>query len=140
MTAQPSVPRRLVAGGLVVLMALGSVLMWVGSPIGWLWLASQLVHTNFPTGGGYALVGVGLVITTILLGRLLATLDRAHSATLGLERPTRVRHAWNESIGAGSGQRPEAGVLERVMVVSVAFALLGLVAWFVLFAGSPLPS
>jgi len=134
------VARRLAAYGLVALMALGSVAMWVGSPLGWLWIASQLVETNVPTGGGYLIVLAGLVVTTLLLGRLLAALDRAHSAMLGLERDTRVRHAWHESATGGRGSRGQAGVLERVMVVSVALALLGMVAWFVLLAGSPLPS
>jgi hypothetical protein len=140
MTQEPGIARRLFAYILVALMALGSVAMWVGSPIGWLWIASQLVQTNFPTGGGYLIVLVGLIITTILLGRLLAALDRAHSAILGLQRDVRVRHGWHESVSAGQGNRSEAGVLERVMVVSVAFALVGMAAWFVIFAGSPLPS
>jgi hypothetical protein len=140
MPAKPTVTRRLLAAALVVLMALGSVAMWLGSPLGWLWIASQLVHTNFPTAGGYLIVAAGLVVTTVLLGRFLAMLDRAHTALLGLEAPTRVRHAWNESIGAGRGQRAQTGMLERVMVVSVACALVGMAAWFVLFAGSPLPS
>ena len=131
--------RRLAACGLVALMALGSMVMWVGSPLGWLWIASQLVQTKFPTGGGYLIVAVGLVVTTILIGRTLAALDRAHSALLGLERDTRMRHAWHESVGAGRGPRAQVGVLERVMVVSVALALLGMAAWFVVFAGSPLP-
>lgn len=132
--------RRLAAYGLVALMALGSVMMWVGSPIGWLWIASQLVQTNVPTAGGYVIVLVGLVVTTIVLGRLLAVFDGAHSAVLGLEREARVRHGWHESVSAGRSERSQVGVLERVMVVSVALALFGMAAWFVLFAGSPLPS
>lgn len=140
MPAQPRPVRRLAAYMLVALMALGSVAMWVGSPIGWLWIASHLVDTKFPTGAGYALVVVGLIVTTILLGRLLAYLDHAHSSVLGLERDTRVRHAWHESATAGRGDRGHTGALERVMVASVALALVGMAAWFVLFAGSPLPS
>jgi hypothetical protein len=133
------VARRLAAYGLVALMALGSAVMWVGSPLGWLWVASQLVQTKLPTGSGYLIVAAGLVVTTVAVGRGLAALDRAHSALLGLERDTRVRHAWHESAAAGRDPRGQAGVLERVMVISVALALVGMAAWFVIFAGSPLP-
>jgi hypothetical protein len=131
--------KRLYAGLLVTLMAVGSAAMWVGSPLGWLWIASQIVDTKLPTASGYLAFGAGLVVTTIVLGRALASLDRRHRALTGDPVRGPVRVPWNESATGGRPAADRGGVLDSVMVVSVALALVGVAAWFLLFAGSPLP-
>jgi hypothetical protein len=40
--------RRLVAGTLIALMAIGSILLWLGIPVGWLDVASRLVKSSTP--------------------------------------------------------------------------------------------
>src|SRR5437588_7806981 len=63
---QPSVARTLVtrplAALLVLLMALGSVILWIGVPIGWLYVASHITKTSAPTLGPYVLVLIAIPI------------------------------------------------------------------------------
>src|SRR5436190_17929368 len=56
---------------LVVLMALGSVFLWIVVPIGWLWIASHSTDTSAPTLGPYLLVIFAVPITMWLVGKLL---------------------------------------------------------------------
>jgi hypothetical protein len=64
--------RRLVGALLIVLMAISSVLLWIGVPAGWLSLASQVADSSQPTMGPYVMVLVGIPATMIVRGRLLA--------------------------------------------------------------------
>jgi hypothetical protein len=47
---------------LVLLMAVGSVIMWIGVPLGLIYIASQLASSSNPTVGPYVLVLVGLPV------------------------------------------------------------------------------
>jgi len=47
---------------LVALMAVGSVVMWIGVPLGLIYLASKLADTPNPSMGPYLLVLIGLPI------------------------------------------------------------------------------
>ena len=40
--------RRLVALILIALMAIGSIVLWLGIPVGWLYLVSRLVKSPQP--------------------------------------------------------------------------------------------
>ena len=46
-------PRRLLGALLIGLMAVGSVLLWIGVPVGWLYLASRLTDSPQPSMGPY---------------------------------------------------------------------------------------
>jgi hypothetical protein len=48
--------RRLLAALLIGLMAVGSVVLWIGVPVGWLYVASQLTESSQPAMGPYVLV------------------------------------------------------------------------------------
>ena len=62
---------------LVLLMAVGSVVMWIGVPLGLIYLASQLADSSHPSAGPYLLVLVGLPIGMAIVGKCLGILDRA---------------------------------------------------------------
>jgi hypothetical protein len=126
------------AVALVLLMAVGSVLMWVGVPLGLVYLASQLADTPNPSLGPYLLVLIGLPVGMALIGKGLGALDRLHTRLTGIETD-RYRPGWTRSLrGEREGPR-RGGVLDRVMVVSVAVALVAFAVWFFGFAGSSLP-
>src|ERR687894_563753 len=76
------------AGLLILLMAIGSVVLWIGIPIGWLYLASQLVDSSQPTLGPYILVIVGIPVTMFVFGKLLFTLDRVFERVTGRDSTT----------------------------------------------------
>ena len=51
---------------LILLMAVGSVFLWIGVPVGWLYLASRMVKTSQPTLGPYLLVIFGIPVTMVI--------------------------------------------------------------------------
>jgi hypothetical protein len=69
------VTRRLEAGALIALMPAGSVALWIGIPLGWLWLGSQLVETQQPQFGPYLLVLAGIVASILVVALVLVRLD-----------------------------------------------------------------
>jgi hypothetical protein len=124
---------------LVLLMAVGSVVMWIGVPIGLIYLASQLADSSKPSAGPYLLVLIGLPVGMAIVGKLLGILDRLHGRLTGREEE-RHRATWLRSMRAERTSNRRAGVLDQVMVISVGLALIAFGIWFFGFAGSSLPS
>ena len=128
------------AGFLILLMAIGSVVLWVGIPVGWLYGASQMVDTSQPTLGPYILIIFGIPITMFLFGKALFTLDRAFEKVTGRTSETDFRPPWLKSMRGERDNKRRLTVLEGVMIVSVSIALLCFGIWFFAFAGSSLPT
>jgi hypothetical protein len=128
-------------GALVALMALGSIAMWVVNPVAWLWIASQLVARQGPNLGGYLLVLAGVLATFVVIAKGLSALNRRHMALTRAERrESRTQAPWLRSMRGEREVNRDGGVLDRVMITSVALAVLAMLLWFALLAGSPLPS
>jgi hypothetical protein len=131
--------RGLAALLLILLMAAGSIAMWLVVPIGLVYLASQLQAGSQPSLGPYLVVIVGLPLGMIVIGKLLGRLDRYYHRVTGTERDVRVQVPWMKSMrGERDSTRPFR-MLNVVMVVSVSLAGLAFGAWFFFFAGSSLP-
>jgi hypothetical protein len=132
--------RRFVGALLIALMAVGSVLLWIGIPVGWLYLASRVADSSQPSMGPYVMVLVGIPATMIVMGKVLAALDRTYGRVTGTASQTRVPAPWHRSMrGDRRSTRPRS-VLDVVMVCSVALAVVCFAVWFFLFAGSSLPT
>ena len=126
---------------LVLLMAAGSILMWIGLPLGLIWIASAISESSQPSMGPYLLILVGLPIGAIVIGKALGALDRMHARVTGRDGGEQKRHTWMNSMNEGSGtNRRQRSVLDTVMIVSVLSALVLGGIWFLVFAGSPLPT
>lgn len=126
---------------LILLMAVGSVFLWIGIPVGWLYLASRMVNTSQPTLGPYLLVIFGIPITMVIVGKLLFKLDSVYQHVTGQASEVQFRAPWLKSMRGereGTGGR-KLTVLEMTMVVSVSIAVTAFGIWFFLFAGSSLP-
>ena len=63
---------------LVLLMGVGSVFMWIGVPLGLIYLAAQIADSSRPSAGPYLVVLVGLPIGMAIIGKCLGYLDRLH--------------------------------------------------------------
>jgi hypothetical protein len=125
---------------LVALMAVGSVVMWIGVPLGLVYAASKIADSSQPSLGPYLLVLLGLPLGMALVGKALGTLDRAHQQMTGIgDDGIRRAASWNRSMRGERTSTRRSGVLDRVMIVSVGVALLALAVWFFAFAGSSLP-
>lgn len=132
---------KLGSATLIVLMVFASLMLWIGIPLGWLIIGSNVVDSSQPSMGPYMLVFVGIVVCVIIDARLISRLNKAYENVSGNHGKVRIQMPWMRSM---RGERPEEkgterSVLDVVMVGSVllAGALLG--AWFLLFAGSSLP-
>lgn len=127
---------------LVVLMVAGSVGMWVANPLFWLWVASHMADVAAPTLTPIAVFLAGTTATMAPFGFLLARLDRAHRGLKersGAPPAPRMQQPWMRSLRAERAPARSGSVLEVVMVSSVSVALVLVGAWFLLFAGSPMP-
>jgi hypothetical protein len=125
---------------LVLLMAVGSVVMWLGVPLGLVFAASKIANSSQPSLGPYLLVIIGLPTGMALIGKGLGALDRAHQRLTGIGNDSiRRAAAWNRSVRGERASTRRSGVLDRVMIVSVGVALLAFGVWFFGFAGSSLP-
>jgi hypothetical protein len=122
---------------LVVLMAIGSVAMWIAAPVFWLWLVSQFSESTSPSLGLYMVVLLGTIATVVLLGRTLGWLNRVHGTMTGRMPPRRDQTVWMRSTRGERDVRRDHGVLGTVMAVSVSIALVAMGIWFLFFAGSP---
>ncbi|WCB92516.1 hypothetical protein DSM104299_01212 [Baekduia alba] len=134
-------PHRHLAGfGLVLVMAAGSIVMWLVSPVVWLWIASRMTSSSQPSLGPYVLVLVGMVLTAVAIGKFLGVVNRMHMRVTGRLTTKRDHATWNRSMRGERKAANDRGVLEQVMLISVgcAFVLFGV--WFFAFAGSSLPS
>ncbi len=120
-------------------MAVGSVVMWIGVPLGLIYLAAQLADSSRPSFGPYLLVLLGLPVGMAVIGKLLGTLDRWHTRLTGREQE-RHRATWLRSMRAERASTRRGGILDKVMIVSVAIALVAFAVWFFGFAGSSLPT
>ena len=120
-TWTPRAGARLLAALLVAAMALGSIAMWLASPVGWLWVASQFVSSQTPSLGGYA----------------LAFLDRSHAALVRPPDDRPRQSTWLRSMRDSRGaQAHDESVLTQVMLISVGVALAVAGIWYFGFAGS----
>ena len=124
---------------LIALMAIGSVVMWIGVPVGLIYLASRLADSPNPSMGPYLVVLIGLPVGMMLVGKLLGTIDRYHGRVTGLDDGKPQQAAWLTSMRGDRERKRRRSVLDSVMMISVAVALILSAVWFFGFAGSSLP-
>jgi len=126
---------------LIGLMAFFSIMLWLGIPIGWLWIGSQVQSDSQSTGfGPYFLVLAGIGVSVFAVTKLLAALNRSYARVSGANEIVRVRPPWHRSMRGEDDSRPPRSVLDVVMVISVSIAVTAMTIWFFFFAGSSLPT
>jgi hypothetical protein len=119
-------------------MAVGSVVMWIGVPLGLVYLASKLADSPEPSLGPYLLIIIGLPVGMAAVGKGLGALNRVHIRVTGTE-VDEYRPGWTRSLRGEREVVRRGGVLDRVMIVSVVLAGLLFAVWFFGFAGSSMP-
>ena len=127
---------------LIASMSLGSVAVWVGNPMLWLWITSRLQSTQARMGP-YALMLVGITATAIVLGKVLVRLNRKYGEVTGSTPTVHVIVPWRRSLRGGRSQARETdgrlpvSVLDVVMVASVTVAVVALAIWFLVVNPTP---
>jgi hypothetical protein len=125
---------------LIVVMAVGSVVLWLVIPVAWIWLASHMTKSTQPTLGPYLLVLFGTPTTMFIVGKLLYRTNRLYERLTGQLSEVRVQLPWHRSMRAERTTGRRTTVLEFVMMISVSVALVAFGIWFFFFAGSSLPT
>jgi hypothetical protein len=130
----------MVAASLVLLMILGSLVLWLAVPLAWLWLASQIDGSLDASLKAYATVAVGVPTTMLALFWLLRQVDAAHQQITGSAPSKRLAPAWRRSLSEERDLHAPTSALDTILAATAIVALIALAVWFFLFAGSPLPS
>jgi hypothetical protein len=108
----------------ILIMFIGSLGLWVGTPLLWLWIGSQIQGATASLGTALGAAFVGVVLTIMALASVLAKLSdvyRANCRSRGRADPGHL-------------------MLEGVIVVSAGITVAAFVVWFFFFAGtSPVP-
>ena len=141
--AHPNAATRGVAAGLVfTAMLLAAFSLWTAIPLSWIYIASKLSHTQFPSGGPYAVVIVGIIASVVFVAWLIGRLNNLYVRITGTNRLEPMRPTWLRSMrdtgpARGSGS---VTVVEAVLMSSVMLAGVALTLWFFFLSGSPLPN
>jgi hypothetical protein len=132
--------RGLAASIVVLAMLVASLSLWTAIPLTWIYIGSKLSDTQFPSGGPYMLVLVGIVTSILVISWLLGRLNGLYIRITGTNTVTPIRPAWLKSMRDERAAPRGPTVLETVVVSSVVIAVIAMAGWFFLLAGSPLPN
>jgi hypothetical protein len=104
-------------GLLLAIEAVGSLAMWAGIPLAWLWIGGRVYNLTGSLGADLGVAFLGFVFT------LLAALT-------GLRR---IDEGWI-ALRRRAGYEQEEGMLPQVVVASATLALVLFVGWYYLFS------
>ena len=108
----------------VSIMFIGSLVLWLGTPLLWLWVGSQIQGSTDSLDLALLAMAIGVLITVTVLAGLLSRMSRVHRSIV---------------IARGHAD-PGHHMLELVMIAAAGVAIVVFGVWFLLFAGaSPMP-
>jgi hypothetical protein len=109
---------------LLLIMFSGSLMLWVGIPLGWLWVGSRVQASTGSVGAAIAAMLVGVVVTVVAAVPVLGWLSNRY-------RQIRVARGLEDT---------GHFALEVVLVSSAGVAITAFCVWFFAFSGSaPIP-
>ena len=132
--------KKAAAAFLIVAMSLAALFLWVGIPIGWLWIGSQLVSSSQPSMGPYAVVAIGIIASVVIDAMILSRLNRTYQRVTETDGQVRLQLPWMKSMRGERESGRSTSVLDIILVGSVTLAGLSMFLWWIFLAGSPLPS
>jgi hypothetical protein len=132
--------RGMAASFVFVAMLLAALSLWTAIPITWLYIGSRVSHTQFPAGGPYMVVVIGILLSVVIVGWLIGRLNGLYVRITGTNRVGSMRPTWLKSMRDTPTVTGTTTVVEAVLMGSVLIAALALTIWFFILAGSPLPS
>ena len=122
-------------------MLLAAFSLWTLIPLGWVYIASKLAHSQFPSIGPYMVVIVGIIVTVLVDAWLIGRLNDLYVRVTGTNRLVADAPRLAEE---HARRRPRCSnsvtVVEAVMMSSVMLAAVALITWFFLLAGCPIPN
>ena len=96
--AHPQSGDRGLAAGLVFLaMLLAAFSLWTAIPLSWVYIGSKVSDTQFPSGGPYAVVAIGIIVSIVVVAWLIGRLNNLYVRITGTNRldpdPARLAEA-----------------------------------------------
>src|SRR4029077_6866626 len=88
----------LAASVVFLAMLLAAFSLWTAIPLSWVYIASKLSETQFPSGGPYAVVAVGLVVSLLFVAWLIGRLNNLYIRITGTNRLAPMRPSWLKSM------------------------------------------
>lgn len=131
--------RGIAAGLVFIAMLLAAFSLWTAIPLSWVYIGSKLSETQFPSGGPYAVVAVGIFASIMVVAWLIGRLNNLYIRITGTNRLGPMRPTWLKSMRDTAPVTNSVTVVEAVLMASVMLAGLALTLWFFFLAGSPLP-
>ncbi|MBJ7331045.1 MAG: hypothetical protein JHC95_14195 [Solirubrobacteraceae bacterium] len=120
--------------GLITLMAIGSVMMWIGAPVGWIYVASQMSSASQVSGTAIVIVVIGIPATMFFIGKGLGRLNELYGRVTGSTNEVTIRAPWMRAMTEERDLHRPRSVLDVVMVISVSTAVILFGIWFAFFA------
>ena len=72
-------------------MLLAAFSLWTAIPLSWVYIASKVSHTQFPSGGPYAVVAVGILASVLVVAWLIGRLNNLYIRITGTNRLAPIR-------------------------------------------------
>lgn len=132
--------RGFAAAAVFLAMLLAAFSLWTAIPLSWVYIASKVSHTQFPSSGPYAVVIVGVLASVLFVAWLIGRLNNLYIRLTGTNRLGPIRPTWMRSMRDAAPVRGSVTVVEAVLMSSVMLAALALTIWFFVLAGSPIPN
>lgn len=115
---------RLAAGFLIVLLIAGTALVWIGLPIGGMWLAGTLTD-NF---GNHLPMAMALIVPSVIIGTIGLVWINSLYLRITKEREPAPDYLW---------KLQRSGPLQPILAVTFVVGLVALTVWFFFFAENP---
>jgi hypothetical protein len=132
--------RGIAAAVVFLAMLLAAFSLWTVIPLSWVYIASKVSHTQFPSGGPYAVVAIGIIASVLFIAWLIGRLNNLYIRITGSNRLGPIRPTWMRSMREAAPTRGSVSVVEAVLMASVMLAAVALTIWFFVAAGSPIPN
>ena len=133
--AWPDMTKAVAIAALAAFIVFGSLFLWIGIPVGLLWLGGQLTTTG--TGFLFAALA-GIPLAMVGFGWILYRVNGVYERLRGEHGVGAQRSPWLRSLSdersAFRRERAPRSLLELAMTGSAVFALVLLLVWFFFLA------
>jgi hypothetical protein len=121
---------------------MAGIVVAVGVPLVWIWIASQLAGTKRDLTPSLAILITTGILVSYWLVLLLGSFIRRRWVGEEQEQARQRRMSWNRSFRDEPISAGDRGIdpIERVFIVVAVLAIIAFEIWFFFFAGSPLPN
>jgi len=118
-----------------------ALLVALGIPVGWVWVASQIAGTRRDLTPSLAILITAGILISYWIALVVGSSLRGRWVDEDERRASLRRMSWNRSFRDEPHRHAErTDPVERVFVVVAVLGLVAFEVWFFFFAGSPLPN